>query len=89
MRWDGDRESGNVEDRRGGGGGLPFQIGGLGAIVILVGGLLLGIDPGTLFSLLNGEQPSQQTQNQPGHGEGYGSSRPPQPERQPDRDDSV
>jgi uncharacterized protein len=85
MRWEGGRESENVEDRRwgGGGGGLPFRIGGLGAIIILVGGLLLGVDPETLFSLLNGDQPQEQTQHQPG----YGSSRPPQPERQATRED--
>ena len=28
MRWEGDRESENVEDRRGGGGGGGFGIGG-------------------------------------------------------------
>jgi uncharacterized protein len=85
MRWEGGRESENVEDRRwgGGGGGLPFRIGGLGAIIILVGGLLLGVDPETLFSLLNGDQPQEQTQHQPG----YGSSRPPQPERQATQED--
>jgi uncharacterized protein len=91
MRWEGDRESENVEDRRwgSGGGGLPFRIGGLGAIILLIGGLLLGVDPETLFSLLNGEQAPQQTQNQSGYGEGYGSSRSPQPERQADRDDPL
>jgi uncharacterized protein len=85
MRWEGGRESENVEDRRwgGGGGGLPFRIGGLGAIIILIGGLLLGVDPETLFSLLNGDQPQEQTQHQPG----YGSSRPPQPERQATQED--
>ena len=57
MRWDGDRESANVEDRRGGGGGgFPMRIGGLGAIIVLIGGLLLGVDPSTLLSLLNGDQ---------------------------------
>jgi predicted metalloprotease len=55
----------------------------LGAIIILVGGLLLGVDPETLFSLLNGDQPQEQTQHQPG----YGSSRPPQPERQATQED--
>ena len=89
MRWEGGRESENVEDRRwgGGGGGLPFRIGGLGAIIILIGGLLLGVDPETLFSLLNGDQPQEQTQSPPGYGQGYGSSRPPQPERQATQED--
>jgi len=89
MRWEGGRESEYVEDRRwgGGGGGLPFRIGGLSAIIILIGGLLLGVDPETLFSLLNGDQPQEQTQHQPGYGQGYGSSRPPQAERQATQED--
>lgn len=94
MRWGGDRESENVEDRRGGGGGgFPMRIGGLGAIIVLIGGLLLGVDPSTLMSLLNGDQPPQQTQNQnqpqPDHNRGYGSSRMPQPEQQANRDDPL
>ncbi|HZN48904.1 MAG TPA: neutral zinc metallopeptidase, partial [Ramlibacter sp.] len=43
MRWEGNRESSNVEDRRAGGGGGGFGIGGgaigIGTIVIaLIGG---------------------------------------------------
>ena len=54
MRWQGNRQSENVEDRRGegpmtGGGGIRFGGGrgiGIGTIVIaLVGGWLLGINP--------------------------------------------
>ena len=41
MRWIGDRESGNVEDRRGIGGGLPIGLGGFGAIAIVLIGLFL------------------------------------------------
>ncbi len=58
MRWDGQRESDNVEDGRGqGGGGL--RIGGrgigLGTVAIaLVGGWLLGVNPLTLLSMLSG-----------------------------------
>jgi len=67
MRWIGDRESENIEDRRGG-GGMPIAvggIGGLGAIIILVIGLFLGIDPSTLLALLNGDQAQpQQTDTQ-------------------------
>jgi predicted metalloprotease len=72
-----------------------MRIGGLGAIIVLIGGLLLGVDPSTLMSLLNGDQPPQQTQNQPGYDggpgydTGYGSSRQPQPDRQANRDDSL
>jgi predicted metalloprotease len=57
MRWEGDRQSDNVEDRRGGGGG--FGLGGrsigIGTIVIaLIGSALFGVDPGTILSLLSG-----------------------------------
>ena len=49
MRWRGQRESENVEDRRGmGGGGLAIG-GGLGGIVILIIALLLGADPRQLL----------------------------------------
>ena len=67
MRWIGDRESDNIEDRRGG-SGMPIAvggIGGLGAIIVLVVGLFLGIDPSTLLALLNGDQAQpQQTDTQ-------------------------
>jgi predicted metalloprotease len=60
MRWIGDPESENIEDRRGG-GGMPIAvggIGGLGAIIVLVVGLFLGIDPSTLLALLSGDSGS-------------------------------
>jgi uncharacterized protein len=60
MRWEGNRESSNVEDvRAGGGGGGGFGIGGgtigIGTIVIaLVGGALLGVNPLTLLGIMTG-----------------------------------
>jgi len=59
MRWEGNRESSNVEDMRGGGGGGGFGIGGgaigIGTIVIaLVGGALLGVNPLTLLGIMTG-----------------------------------
>ncbi len=72
MRWQGRRQSSNIEDRRGstsggfGGGGMRIPIGrgrrggglGIGAIaVILIVGWLLGINPVTLFSALEGGSP--------------------------------
>lgn len=58
MRWDGNRESENIEDRRGQGGGSPIFGGrsiGIGTIVIaLVGGWVLGINPLTLLGMLSG-----------------------------------
>ncbi len=58
MRWEGNRESDNVEDRRDGGGGMPVFGGrsiGIGTIVVaLLGGWVLGINPLTILNLLSG-----------------------------------
>ncbi|HEY6511915.1 MAG TPA: neutral zinc metallopeptidase [Burkholderiaceae bacterium] len=63
MKWEGNRQSDNVEDRRGegpgmGGGGFRFGGGrgiGIGTIVIaLVAGWALGINPLTLLGVLGG-----------------------------------
>jgi predicted metalloprotease len=58
MRWEGNRQSSNVEDRRGSGGGLGGLGGrsiGIGTIVIaLIGGAVLGINPLTLLDILSG-----------------------------------
>lgn len=64
MKWEGNRESDNVEDRRsGGGGGSPLFGGrsiGIGTIVIaLLGGWVFGINPLTILGLLSGGQPAQ------------------------------
>jgi uncharacterized protein len=74
MRWEGNRESDNVEDRRGeGGGGGGFGIGGgglgIGAIVIaLVGGAIFGINPLTILSMLSGGGgPAPVQQQAPAH----------------------
>ena len=71
MKWEGNRQSDNVEDRRdGGGGGFSGGGGGLGGllgallgsrlgvgtlVVALLGGWALGINPLTILSLLSGE----------------------------------
>ena len=59
MKWEGNRESDNVEDRRSGGsGGGPLLGGrsiGIGTIVIaLVGGWIFGINPITILNVLSG-----------------------------------
>ncbi|RIE00017.1 KPN_02809 family neutral zinc metallopeptidase [Simplicispira hankyongi] len=63
MRWEGNRESDNVEDRRDGGGGVPGFGGrsiGIGTIVVaLLGGWALGINPLTILGLLSGGSPAQ------------------------------
>ena len=69
MRWEGNRESDNVEDRRGeGGGGGGFGIGGrgigIGTIVLaLIGWGVFGINPLTTIGVLSGGS-GQQVQQQ-------------------------
>ncbi len=72
MRWEGNRESSNVEDRRDEGGGGGFSLGGrsigIGTIVIaLIGGAIFGINPLTILSLLTGGGPAPQVQQGPAH----------------------
>jgi predicted metalloprotease len=59
MKWEGNRESDNVEDRRGEGGGGGFSFGGgslgIGSIAIaLVASYFFGINPMTVLSFLSG-----------------------------------
>jgi predicted metalloprotease len=57
MRWEDNRESDNVEDRRGAGGGFGFggRSVGIGTIVIaLIGSYFFGVSPSTIISLLSG-----------------------------------
>ena len=75
MKWEGDRQSDNVEDRRDGGGGGAgggggFGLGGrsigLGSVAIaLVAGWVFGVNPLTVLGLLGGggaqQAPSAQT----------------------------
>ncbi len=88
MRWEGNRESDNVEDRRddgdGGAGGGGFGFGGrsigIGTIVVaLLGGWVLGINPLTILSLLSGGAPPAQVQQQ----------QPQRPAHRPPADDHM
>jgi uncharacterized protein len=55
MRWERHRQSSNVEDRRGGGYGFGGRGIGIGTVIVaLLGGLLFGVDPITMLSLLSG-----------------------------------
>ncbi|MBC7573229.1 MAG: neutral zinc metallopeptidase [Herminiimonas sp.] len=74
MKWEGNRESDNVEDVRGdgggGGGGGGFNLGGgsigIGSIAIaLVASYFFGINPMTVLSLLNGGGGSAPVQSAP------------------------
>ena len=83
MKWEGNRESSNVEDRRdgsgsgGSGGGLGGLLGGrsigIGTIVVaLLGGWMFGISPITILNVLSGGgapvQVQQQQQQSPAKG---------------------
>jgi predicted metalloprotease len=71
MRWEGNRESSNVEDYRSGSGGGGFggfggRSIGIGTIVIaLVGGAIFGINPLTILGILSGGGPAPQVQQAP------------------------
>ena len=59
MKWEGNRESDNVEDRRGSGGGGMGGIGGksvgIGTVIIaLVASYFFGVSPGTVINAING-----------------------------------
>lgn len=59
MKWEGQRQSDNVEDRRAGGGGGRFVGGGRGigigtVVVALLAGWIFGINPLTVLGLLSG-----------------------------------
>lgn len=57
MLWQGRRESENIEDERGTGGGRRIAVGGgIGGVILVVAYLLLGGDP---QALIDSQQPSQ------------------------------
>ena len=75
MRWEGNRESDNVEDRRGeeggyGGGGFSFGGGslGIGSVVIaVIASYFLGVNPLTLLNFMNGGGHVASVQQAPAH----------------------
>jgi uncharacterized protein len=74
MRWQDNRESDNVEDRRddsGGGGGMRFggiHLGLGGVVIVLLGSWLFGVNPMTVLGLLSGDGgATAPTQSAPAH----------------------
>jgi predicted metalloprotease len=63
MRWQGERESENVEDRRGAGPGIAIG-GGLGGVLILILALIFGADPRQIFEQLPQNDDGTQTSRQ-------------------------
>ncbi len=69
MRWEGNEQSDNVEDRRDSGGGGGGFIGGrsigIGTVAVaLIAGWVFGINPLTVLGLLSGGSPAPQVQQQ-------------------------
>jgi len=59
MRWRGERESSNVEDQRGMGGGGRVAIGGgIGTLLIIIIAVILGADPRQLLQQLPTDTPA-------------------------------
>src|SRR6476646_11031149 len=91
MRWGDYRRSDNVEDRTGGlpegsggGGGLPFggmRLGGGAIIILVIVGMLFGINPFEMLGMLGGgdggvvQSPPPQTAP-PGYGPQSGAGTP-------------
>ena len=65
MRWRGERESTNIEDRRGLSGGKIAVGGGLGTVLILIIALLFGADPRQLLEQVPDNQPTQVQTSRP------------------------
>ncbi|MBW4692406.1 MAG: zinc metallopeptidase [Lyngbya sp. HA4199-MV5] len=67
MKWSDMRRSGNVEDTRGGSGRVPGGVGGasIGGIVIaVIAGLIFGVNPLEILSLMQGGDVAQPPQQQ-------------------------
>ena len=61
MKWEGNRQSDNVEDRRGaggsgGGGGRKIGIGSV--VIALVASYFFGVNPMTVLNILSGGEPA-------------------------------
>lgn len=77
MRWQGRRESENVEDRRGRGGPM-MMTGGIGMLVVVVVLLFLGVDPRQIMQVVQ--------QNAPPAAPGGGQNAPIDPANDPQRE---
>lgn len=67
MRLDDERESSNVEDRRGSGGGLPIggKSIGIGTIVVALVAMYFGVDPSVVLNMGQGLQQSAPVESKP------------------------
>src|SRR6185503_3861469 len=65
MRWRGERQSSNIEDRRGPTGGKIAVGGGLGTMLIIIIALLFGADPQQLLERVPSNPPTEVQTSQP------------------------
>lgn len=66
MRWEGNRQSNNVEDRRAGGRSVGGRSIGIGSIIVaLIAWGVFGINPLTVLGLMQGGAPTTQSQQAP------------------------
>jgi predicted metalloprotease len=89
MKWEGQRQSDNIEDRRdeGGGGGGGFGFGGrsigIGSVVVaLVAGAIFGVNPLTILGLMSGGGGQVQTQQVPTQAQAPRPARPHPPQEE-------
>lgn len=69
MRWRGERQSTNIEDRRGLSGGKVAVGGGLGTLLVIIIALLFGADPRQFLEQVPTDQPSQVQTSRPQNAE--------------------
>ena len=69
MRWQGERQSSNIEDRRGMSAGKVAVGGGLGTVLLLIIALIFGADPRQLLEQLPSESPSEVQSSRPANPE--------------------
>ncbi|MEE8662941.1 MAG: neutral zinc metallopeptidase [Acetobacter sp.] len=64
MRLDDERQSDNIDDRRGASGGgsrAPLRIGSIGGLLIVLGAMYFGVDPRLVLNLLEGGDQVQES----------------------------
>jgi uncharacterized protein len=69
MRWRGERQSTNIEDRRGMSAGKMAVGGGLGTVVLMILALVFGFDPQTLLQQVPDDQSTQVQSSRPQNAE--------------------
>lgn len=62
MRWEGREQSGNIEDRRGFSVGRMTGVGGVGAVVVALLAMYLGVDPTEVLQNIEQEAPQASSQ---------------------------